>query len=107
MIALDHLFRSWQASSGLHVLQAGATASEIEEFEQKAGWTLPSEWRAFYTYANGATLFDENVRIAPLLGKNNSLLEYSADLRHHKWPIPRELWIAGGDDLGNKFGLWL
>jgi cell wall assembly regulator SMI1 len=67
MTTVDRLIRAWEASDELHSFRAGATGRDIQEFEREAGWTLPTEWRAFYMYANGARLFQDNLAVAPLL----------------------------------------
>ena len=100
MTTLERLIASWQASSKLHSFRRGATAFEIKFFETSAGWKLPTEWREFYAFANGADLFDGEVlgggwvQIRPLLGVASLLdgPQYWRD-RYH-WPVPDELWIA-------------
>jgi hypothetical protein len=108
-MTLDRLIRAWEASAELHTFSEGASAAEIARFEEAAGWTLAAEWRAFYVYSNGADLFRGNLHILPLLngGELGSLLDASETLRGHDWPVPDELWVAGGDGEGNKLGLWL
>ena len=41
-----------------HFPHPPATAEEIEEFEQRAGWKLDPDLRAFYLHCNGARLFE-------------------------------------------------
>lgn len=115
MTTLERLIASWQASSKLHSFRRGATAFEIKFFETSAGWKLPTEWREFYAFANGADLFDGEVlgggwvQIRPLLGVA-SLLDGSQYWRdRYHWPVPDELWIAGESEgeAAWKFGLWL
>jgi hypothetical protein len=47
-----------------------ATQEEIEAFEQRVGWKLDPDLRAFYLHCNGGTLFkrgpDADYRILPL-----------------------------------------
>lgn len=40
-----------------HFPNPPATPTEIEEFEQRAGWRLDPDLRAFYLHCNGADLF--------------------------------------------------
>ena len=107
MALLDRLMRSWWASADLHKFRAGATEADIQEFESRAGWKLPTDWSQFYLFSNGANLFKECLRIYPLLGGERSLLGASARLRRLNWRVPEELWIAGDDGLEDHFGLWL
>ncbi len=107
MATIKQLVGSWHASGELHALSEGASAEEIEVFEESAGWQLPIEWRELYALVNGADLFEGNLRLDPLLGNDRSLLENSDSWRHDDWPVPDELWVAGSDGEGNPFGLWL
>jgi hypothetical protein len=53
-----------------HFPHAPATPEEIEEFEQRVGWRLDPDLRAFYLHCNGAELIkrlpDSPYRILPL-----------------------------------------
>jgi len=52
-----------------HFPNPPATPIEIEEFEQRIGWRLDADLRAFYLHCNGAELFkkpDSPFRIRPL-----------------------------------------
>jgi hypothetical protein len=53
-----------------HFPHAPATPEEIEEFEQRVGWWLDPDLRAFYLHCNGAELInrlpDSPYRILPL-----------------------------------------
>lgn len=40
-----------------HYPNAPATPAQIEEFEQRVGWRLDEDLRAFYLHCDGATLF--------------------------------------------------
>ncbi len=40
-----------------HFPHSPATPEEIEEFEQRVGWKLDPDLRAFYLHCNGAELF--------------------------------------------------
>lgn len=106
MATLQDLSRSWQLTCELHTLHQGVALEEIEAFEEEAGWRLPSEWRAFYTYTNGAIFFKGELMIDPLLGVDGSLIGGSDRLRGYNWSIPDALWIAGRDGEGYPFGLW-
>ena len=107
MAILDRLMSSWRASADLHRFRAGVTEADIREFESRAGWKLPTDWRQFYLFSNGADLFKECLRIYPLLGGERSLLGAAARLRGSNWRVPEELWIAGDDGSEDHFGLWL
>lgn len=55
--------------SRLHFPNAPATPQEIEQFEQRVGWQLDPDLRAFYTHCNGADLFkrpNSPYRLLPL-----------------------------------------
>lgn len=106
-MTLQRLIRSWHASIDLHSLRPGAASADLKAFEEAAGWRLPAEWRELYSFANGAELLRGNIYFAPLLGDDRCLLEKSAFLRRHGWPVPDELCVAGGDGEGNQLGLWL
>lgn len=93
MSYLERLITSWRASADLHELRQGATESEVEDFEILADWKLPAEWRALYLFTNGAYLFKENLRFYPL----RQLLDESESCRDDDWPVPKELWLAGGN----------
>lgn len=43
--------------SRIHFPYPPATAAEVEEFEQRMGWRLDPDLRAFYLHCNGAELF--------------------------------------------------
>ena len=103
MSSLERLITSWRASADLHTFRQGATESEIEDFEILADWKLPAEWRELYLFTNGAYLFKENLRFYPL----RQLLDESESCRDDDWPVPEELWLAGDNRQGDKFGLWL
>ncbi len=52
-----------------HFPNPPATPDEIGEFEQRVGWRMDSDLRAFYLHCNGARLFDQPdspYRILPL-----------------------------------------
>ncbi|WP_257459895.1 SMI1/KNR4 family protein [Archangium lipolyticum] len=52
-----------------HFPNPPATLAEIVEFEQRVGWRMDSDLRAFYLHCNGAKLFeqpDSPYRILPL-----------------------------------------
>jgi hypothetical protein len=106
MAILDRLIRSWRASADLHKFRAGATEADIREFENRAGWKLPTDWSQFYLFSNGADLFEECLKIYPLLGGERSLLGAAARLRRLNWRVPGELWIAGDDGSEDHFGFW-
>ena len=57
--------------SRAHFPYPSATAVEIAEFEQRAGWQLDPDLRAFYLHCNGAELIkrvpDCPYRILPLV----------------------------------------
>jgi len=103
MSSLERLITSWRASADLHTFRQGVTESEIEDFEILADWKLPAEWRELYLFTNGAYLFKENLRFYPL----RQLLDESESCRDDDWPVPEELWLAGDNRQGDKFGLWL
>src|SRR5258708_39648995 len=52
MSSLERLIASWRASADLHEFRQGATESEIEDFENLAGWKLPSEGRELYLFTD-------------------------------------------------------
>ena len=103
MSSLERLIASWRASVDLHEFRQGATEQDIEDFEILAGWKLPAEWRELYLFADGVSLFQQSVNFYPL----RRLLDESESLRDSDWPVPEELWLAGGNRQGDKFGLWL
>jgi hypothetical protein len=53
-----------------HFPNPPATPEEIEEFEQRVGWRLDPDLKAFYLHCNGGTLFkrrpDADYRLLPL-----------------------------------------
>lgn len=51
------LNRLLEELSHAHFPYAPATPQEIDEFEQRMGWRLDPELRAFYLHCNGAELF--------------------------------------------------
>jgi hypothetical protein len=103
MSSLERLIASWRASAELHEFRPGATEQEIEDFEILAGWKLPAEWRELYLFADGACQFKQSVNFYPL----RRLLDESESCRDSDWPVPEELWLAGDNGEGDKFGLWL
>jgi hypothetical protein len=46
--------------SRLHFPEPPATPAQIEAFEQRVGWRLDPDLRAFYLHCNGAILFERN-----------------------------------------------
>jgi hypothetical protein len=44
--------------SYMHFPNPPATFAQIEEFEQRVGWQLDADLRAFYLHCNGADLFE-------------------------------------------------
>ena len=106
-MTLQRLITSWRLSASLHQLCSGATEAEIHEFERAAGWTLPAEWHALYSFSNGGALLEGNLGLYPLAGADLSLSRASSAHRSWKWPVPEELWLAGDNGQGEPFGLWL
>jgi len=103
MTSLERLVASWRASADLHEFRQGATESEIEDFEILAGWKLPAEWRELYVFSDGIYLFKQSLNLYPL----RQVLDESDACRDSDWPVPEELWLAGGNGEGDRFGLWL
>jgi SMI1 / KNR4 family (SUKH-1) len=103
MSSLERLIASWRASIDLHEFRQGATEQEIEDFEILADWKLPAEWRELYLFSDGVRLFKQSVNVYPL----SKLLDESESCRDSDWPVPEELWLAGDNGEGDKFGLWL
>ena len=91
--AIDRLIASWRASPDLHSLAEGATEAELDDFEARVGWKLPTEWRELYIRANGVGLGP--TEFYPLFGAP-SLFRGSQYWRARDWAAPDELWIAGG-----------
>jgi len=103
MSSLERLIASRRASVDLHEFRQGATEQDIEDFEILAGWKLPAEWRELYLFSDRVCLFKQNVNVYPL----RRLLDESESCRDSDWPVPEELWLAGDNGEGDKFGLWL
>jgi hypothetical protein len=65
-MSLNHLL---EELARLHFPNPPASPDEVDAFEQRMGWRLDPELRAFYLSANGANLFnasDSPYRILPL-----------------------------------------
>jgi len=110
MTTLERLIASWRVSPDQRVFREGATASDVEVFEARAGWKLPTEWRELYEITNGVVL-SHWVELYPLFG-TPSLLDGHQYWRRWNWPvIPEDLWIAGWSggegESATQFGLWL
>ena len=111
MTTLDRLIASWRASPDGRVFSEGATASELEVFEARAGWKLPTEWRELYAITNGVVL-GTWMELYPLLGEASLLNGHQYWPQRLNWPvIPEDLWIAGWSEgegeWARQFGLWL
>lgn len=107
MTKLDPLRQSWKHSPSLHETPPGATADTIAEFERSAAWELPPEMRALYEWSDGPSLLEGNLNFHPLLEGTPGVLQLSAEMRSHNWPVPPQLWIFADNGGGSYFGLWV
>lgn len=73
-----------------HFPNPPATLEEIEECEQRLGWQLDPDLRAFYLHCNGGTLFkrrpDANYRFLPLSEVNRARLAFFGEDKDEDGP---------------------
>lgn len=107
---LDGLIECWRATAEMHVLSPGADDATLEAAEKALGRDLPKAVRALYKFSNGIDLFNGQLVFRPLFQEDPeepSVVTYSAQLKHHGWPIPNDLVVFAMNGSGDVYGLWL
>jgi hypothetical protein len=106
---IQKLIEVWSLSSDIHSFHSPAIESDLKSLEKKIGHRLPSSFREFYLFSNGANLLSDNLRVYPLEGTDESLglSNASAQLRAGNYPIPDEILVFGSNGSDDLFGIWL
>ena len=104
LVSLDTLFAKWP------ILRApeGATAGEIAAASAELGVPFPDDYREFLLRYGGAVVGPYPVyglRVAEVMGRNDTVVEVNRHYRDQKWPGTEEWLIISSDHAGNPFGI--
>jgi hypothetical protein len=107
--SLERVLAAWDASSGLHSANPGASIAGLARAQLEIGRPLPDAACDLYREIDGGSLLHGNLNLLPLLPEGVTLaLTTSSDiLRSWDWSIPDELLIFGDDGAGDQLGIWL
>jgi hypothetical protein len=106
---VKHLkYLSELVSMGVASLEKPTEKTDIENFESFHHMKLPPEILAFYGTTNSLHVFNNCLRIEPLISENGFSVSNASDLhRSWQWPVPLEMYIFGDDGSGSPFGFWI